>query len=94
MRKALLGVAALSFALATVGCQKSHENVKEIAVAEAAAAHQANAVFVDANTDDYRKTNGKVPGAVLLANYQEYDPVRVLPADKERQLVFYCTSRL
>jgi hypothetical protein len=84
----LLGVVAVA-----AGCQKRHENVKEIAVREAEAAHQLGAVFLDANTEDFRKSNGKVPGAVLLASYREYDPARVLPADKERQLVFYCTNR-
>jgi hypothetical protein len=84
----LLGVFAVA-----AGCQKRHENVKEIAVRDAEAARQSGAVFVDANTEDFRKSNGKVPGAVLLASYREYDPARVLPADKERPLVFYCTSR-
>ena len=94
MRRKFLGAAAvLSVAIAVAACQKHNPNVKEVAVQEAAAAHGAGAAFVDANDDDYRKSNGKVPGAILLASYREYDPSGVLPADKERQLVFYCSTR-
>jgi hypothetical protein len=94
LRRKFLGAAAvLSVALAVAACQKHNPNVKEFAVPEAATAHQTGAVFVDANDDDYRKSNGRVPGAILLASYREYDPSRVLPADKERQLVFYCSTR-
>jgi rhodanese-related sulfurtransferase len=95
LRKASLRAVVLLLGAVAVaaGCQKRHENVKEIAVPEAAAARQGDAVFVDANNDDFRKSNGKVPGAILLASYREYSPERVLPGDKERQLVFYCASK-
>lgn len=81
-------------ALATGGCKSLPAAVKEVAISDAAAAHQAGAVFVDANGENYRKENGKVPGAILLANYRQYDASSVLPADKATPLVFYCSSRL
>lgn len=62
-------------------------------MAEAESARQAGALFLDANPDDYRKANGKVPGATLLTSYREYEPARELPADKNQQLIFYCASR-
>jgi hypothetical protein len=84
-----LGLAAL----AVGGCASKHAAVKELTVSAAAAAHKAGAVFVDANGEDFRKSNGKVPGAILLANYRKYDAASVLPQNKDAPLVFYCTSK-
>lgn len=81
-------------ALAVGGCKSQHASVKELSVADSAAAHKAGAVFVDANGEDYRKSNGKVPGAILLANYRQYDPKSVLPQTQDTPLVFYCSNRL
>ncbi|MER2564768.1 MAG: hypothetical protein ABTQ32_28845 [Myxococcaceae bacterium] len=76
-----------------VGC-KREAVVKDIAVADAAAQFRAKtATPVDANTPEYREGAGWVPGAVLLDDYLEY-PLTVLPADHDRPLVFYCTSRM
>ncbi len=76
-----------------VGC-KREAIVKDIAVAEAAAQFLAKtATPVDANTPEYREGAGWIPGAVLLEDYLEF-PVSVLPADHDRPLVFYCTSRM
>lgn len=78
--------------VALAGCKKAE--VKEIAVADAAARFAANeATPVDANTPEYREGAGWVPGAVLLTDFHEY-PLSELPADKSRPLVFYCTSRM
>ena len=76
-----------------VGC-KREAAVKDIAVAAAAAQFLANtATPVDANTPEYREGAGWIPRAVLLEDYLEY-PLTVLPADHDRPLVFYCTSRM
>jgi len=86
----MLGCAALVVG----GCSKStHPAVKELTVAEASAAHKAGAVFVDANTEDFRRSNGKVPGATLLDNYRTYDVKSVLPENKDTPLVFYCSNK-
>jgi hypothetical protein len=50
-------------------------------------------VFVDANTEDFRRSNGKVPGATLLDNYRKYDVKAVLPEGKDTPLVFYCSNK-
>ncbi len=81
-------------ALAAGGCKSQHAAVKELTVADSVAAHKSGAVFVDANGEDYRKNNGKVPGAILLANYRQYEAKTVLPQSTETPLVFYCSSRL
>jgi hypothetical protein len=81
-------------ALAAGGCKSQHAAVKELTVADSVAAHKAGAVFVDANGEDYRKDNGKVPGAILLANFRQYDAKAVLPQNTDTNLVFYCSSRL
>lgn len=86
----MLGCAAFA-----AGCSKaSHAAVKEMSVADAYAAHQSGAVFVDANGEEFRRDNGKVPGAVLLANYRTYDVKSALPENKDTPLVFYCSNRL
>jgi hypothetical protein len=88
-------VATLGFAtLVASGCKSgAHPTVKELTVAESLAAHKAGAVFLDANNEDFRKDNGKVPGAVLLENYRKYDVKAVLPEKKDTPLVFYCSNK-
>jgi hypothetical protein len=93
--RALALTALVTVAFAFAGCQKSHPNVKEMTITDATSAQKSGGtVFVDANDDDYRKANGKVPGAILLANYREYDPKAVLPESKDAPLVFYCSNKL
>ena len=50
------------------------------------------AVF-DANSPSTREANGVIEGAILLANYREYD-VAALPDAKDANVVFYCGSTL
>ena len=101
LRRSLLVFTLGAAAVGAVGCKtatatssEAHASVKELSLAEAVAAHQAGAVFVDANGQDFRKENGTVPGAILLASYRDYDAKSVLPANKDTQLVFYCSNRL
>ena len=46
---------------------------------------------VDANGDETRKKMGIVPGAVLLTSSDSFN-VSELPADKSKELVFYCAN--
>ncbi len=48
-------------------------------------------VAVDANGTETRKKMGVVPGAVLLTDSETFD-VSELPADKSKELVFYCAN--
>ena len=48
-------------------------------------------VAVDANGDATRKKMGTLPGAVLLTTYDNFN-VSELPADKSKELVFYCAN--
>jgi rhodanese-related sulfurtransferase len=48
-------------------------------------------VPVDANGDETRKKMGVVPGAVLLTSSDSFN-VSELPADKAKELVFYCAN--
>ncbi len=88
-------VASVAFVLALAnGCAKKPVEVKEVSVAEVADFLKAgSATICDANDDEYRKVAGTLPNAVLLSNFNEYDVKATLPADKARQLVFYCTSK-
>jgi rhodanese-related sulfurtransferase len=45
----------------------------------------------DANGDKTRAKFGVIPGAVLLSDIASY-PLDVLPAAKDRKLVFYCAN--
>jgi hypothetical protein len=80
-------------ALAGSSCAEKHLNVKEVSVSDAANAFNVGGtVFVDANDDDFRKSNGTIPGSILLAD-SSYEPNEVLPANKSAPLVFYCSNR-
>ncbi len=86
----LLGLAAL----AAAGCWHAEGTYKELSVDEVVQLQGTTAVtFVDANTADFRKENGVIPNAILLAD-GKYDPAAVLPKDKAAALVFYCSNRL
>jgi hypothetical protein len=94
MRKTLLGAAVgLATFAAALGCSHSGK-FKELGVDEVAQLQATTAVtFFDANTADFRKENGVIPGAILLADHSKYD-LSVLPQDKASALVFYCSNRL
>jgi len=92
----LCGVSALA-ETATMAKEASHqaEGFKLIHADELQKEMTAspNAIHVfDANNDSTRKTEGVIPGAVILANSSQYDTVKVLPADKKAQVVFYCAN--
>jgi len=67
-----------------------HAALPKVSVDEVAALIDAKKVQpVDANGADTRKEYGTLPGAVLLTNYRSFD-LSELPADKSKELVFYC----
>jgi rhodanese-related sulfurtransferase len=91
-----LAALVLAVGAAAVGCSRGAHSasVKDMTVQQLADLQKAGSVVVlDANTEDFRKENGVIPGAVLLTSSSKYD-VAQLPADKSSKLVFYCTSRL
>lgn len=57
----------------------------------ASAIESKSAVPVDANSEETRKGEGVVPGAVLLTSSSRYEASE-LPDDKATELVFYCGS--
>ena len=93
LRRSVLLLTLGFAAFGAVGCKSAHPSVKEMTVTDALAAHKAGAVFVDANDEDFRKNNGKVPGAILLDSYRKYDAKAVLPEGQETPLVFYCSNK-
>ncbi|NVB80779.1 MAG: rhodanese-like domain-containing protein [Kofleriaceae bacterium] len=52
---------------------------------------KGDCVPVDANGQKTREKMGTLPGAVLLTDSEQYG-VSELPADKSKQLVFYCAN--
>jgi len=93
MRKTLLSVAVVAVALAAQACMSSGK-YKELGVEEVAQLQSTTPVtFVDANTADFRKENGVIPGAIILTDSSKYE-LSALPADKAGALVFYCSNRL
>jgi len=93
LRRSMLTLTLGLAALVASGCKSAHPAVKELTIPESVAAHEAGAVFLDANGEDFRKDNGKVPGAVLLENFRKYDVKSVLPESKDTPLVFYCSNK-
>lgn len=71
--------------------QQAEKQIPEISVEDADKALQSGAVAVDANSSRTRKKKGTLPDAVILTSSYKYDLAQ-LPADKEKDLVFYCSS--
>lgn len=95
MKKLLVSLLLVTPMMAFAGPKKAaKEGFKLIHVAElqkwmdkdAAAVH----VF-DANTDEVRKSDGLIPGAVALASSSSYETT-VLPENKAEKVVFYCAN--
>lgn len=89
-------------ALAAAACSKSspqtatvqqpQHTIATVTVEELDAKLAAgNAQAVDANRDETRKKLGVVPGAVLLTDSEAFQ-LSELPADKSKELVFYCAN--
>jgi rhodanese-related sulfurtransferase len=52
---------------------------------------EKNCQPVDANSPQTRAEKGTLPGAILLTSYAEYTSAE-LPAEKDKNLVFYCSN--
>jgi rhodanese-related sulfurtransferase len=87
---------------AGAGCSKSHDKTPaakadkvQLPTATIDEVDQALAkgecIPVDANGDGTRKKMGTLPGAVLLSDSETFN-VSELPADKSKELVFYCAN--
>ena len=63
----------------------------EISVEDASKALQSGAVAVDANSASTREKHGTVPNAIMLTSSSKYE-LSQLPADKAKDLIFYCSS--
>lgn len=66
-------------------------SIPEVSVEDADEALRSGALAVDANSDSTRKSNGTVPGAILLSSSSKYD-LATLPEDKSKDLIFYCSN--
>ena len=97
MRTILLAV-VLASAAAAAGCSKDKaesahkEEFPSMTLDEVEKGLAANEVTaVDCNGDKTRKKHGIVPGALLIEDEETFE-ASVLPADKARKLVFYCSG--
>ncbi len=87
---ALAGVSGCSKDKATSG--EAGEHFPEMSLDDVEKGLAANQVTaVDCNGDKLRKKHGVLPGAVLIADEEEF-VASDLPADKTRRLVFYCSG--
>lgn len=94
---------AAALALAATGCSKKSDAPAPAADHAAATIPsvtvdqvdqmiaQGKCQAVDANGEITRKKLGTLPGAVLLTDSESYQ-LSELPADKSKQLVFYCAN--
>jgi rhodanese-related sulfurtransferase len=87
-------IGCLAIAAFGLACKADVEGLDTLTVAELTEvlANEPATAICDANSADTRSRYGTLPGARLLSNYRDYDPVRELPADKAHPLVFYCHS--
>ena len=76
---------------AATGQDSKDPAIAEISVEDADTALQSGAVAVDANSESTRKSEGTVPGAVILSSSSKYDLAQ-LPEDKSKDLIFYCSN--
>jgi rhodanese-related sulfurtransferase len=82
--------AAAPAAAPQVASADPHAGLDKVSVVQVAVLLEAKkAQAVDANGADTRKEMGTLPGALLLTNYRSFD-LSELPADKSKELVFYC----
>jgi rhodanese-related sulfurtransferase len=99
MRTLLLSVALF---VLFVGCKgasptgatetkEAEVEIPEISIENADKAIQSGAVAVDANSEQTRRRNGTVPGAIILTSSYKYDLAQ-LPDDKSKDLIFYCAN--
>ncbi len=100
MRNLILSLALVTLApwtLAVAGKDKAakSEGFKLIKVAELSkwmdGPEKASVHIYDANSDEARKADGLIPGAVALASSSSYE-VSVLPENKADKVVFYCAN--
>jgi rhodanese-related sulfurtransferase len=89
-----VSILVLLASLGLAGCRADLSGLQTASVEELASwnAQHADLTICDANSADTRERYGVIPGAVLLSNYRDYEPVTELPADTGAKLVFYCHS--
>ena len=99
MRK--LVFASLLALSAAAGCSKSSGKADPAETAQVPmvtvdqvdqAIAKNTAQAVDANGTETRKKMGVVPGAILLSDGKDTLDPKELPADKSKELVFYCAN--
>lgn len=67
--------------------------IGELTVEALAELRKGTAVTVlDANSEQTRKKEGIIPGAVLLSSSSQYDAAKELAAPRDQKLVFYCAN--
>jgi len=87
-----LGVAGARATACPSDSQAAQPQVKEVTLSQLDGLIKAEKVSIfDANGDKTRAKFGIIPGAVLLSDIANY-PLDVLPAAKDRKLVFYCAN--
>ena len=95
MRKILLGAALLAAAACSKSAPSAKPDEAKIPTLTVDQVDQelaaGKAVAIDCNGEATRKKLGVVPGAVLLSDDDSFQPSE-LPADKTKELVFYCAN--
>ena len=98
MRTILLAVVLASAAATASGCSKddkadkAHSDLPTLSIADVDKGIAANELtVVDCNGEKTRKKYGIIPNAVLVEDEETFN-ADVLPPDKARKLVFYCSG--
>ena len=94
--RSVLPLLVLCVAVVWSGCRADTTGLSTLTVDQLFALRGSGAdlVVCDANTEETRSRDGVIPGAVLLSSYRDYAAAVELPADRSKQVVFYCHSAM
>ena len=92
MNKLIIALALLVSQISFASTQEEFKLIHVKDLASMVADKSANVAIYDCNSNDTRKEDGVIPGAKLLSSSKHYDVSKMLPADKETNLVFYCAN--
>ena len=97
MPRIIVGLSLFSLivgSLLIMGCRADTSGLSTVTVSELAGwiNQDSSVVVCDANGEDTRERYGVIPGALLLSSHKDYDVAGELPQERDRKLVFYCSS--
>jgi rhodanese-related sulfurtransferase len=94
MKKSAAIAFGIAMLTAATGCAPDLSDLSALTVSQLGQklAESPATVVCDANGEGIRESYGIIPGAVLVSSSSSYDVALELPSEKDKPLVFYCSS--